>query len=214
MQAKLIIAFDQLNEADFLTRAGSIVASLTPNPNFPEPWLPQIPTLAVFTTAKVDYETAYHAALTKDINKVALRESRRLTLTTIMKQLAPYFELISQGNLVKLGSTGYDLRHDSAHTSGVDPLTAPLDFQVSHGTLSGTLDLKVARLENAASYDVHLAELDPLIEANWKHVLSSNTATHMLLSNLIPGQTYWLRVRGIGTNGNGAWTDPVHIIVV
>ena len=203
MQAKLTITFDHLNESDFLAKSGTIVSAVTTNINFPEPWLPQIASLTVFTTAYKDYETAYHGALSKDVAKVALRQARRLSLTNMLKQLAGYFELVAQGSIAKLQTTGFDLRRET-HTGGVEPLPAPADFQV----------ISVAHLDGAGSYEVQLAELDPLIEANWKHILSSTSARHIQLSNLVQKNSYWVRVRGIGSNGAGVWTDPLHIVAL
>ncbi len=111
-------------------------------------------------------------------------------------------------------TTGYGLRRDNTPNSGINPLPAPADFQVSHGVLSGTLDIKVSLLTGAVSYEVQLSQLDLLIEKNWSHAASSKTATHIQLTNLIPAQAYWIRVRALGTNGNGVWTGPIHIIVV
>ena len=214
MQAKLIVAFDRLPEVGFLEKSGTIVAAITTNANYSEPWLPQVPTLAQLTAAHNDYVTAYHDALNKDIVKVALRDSHRLVLSDMLKTLAPYYELIAQGSIPKLETTGYDLRRETTPNSGVDPLSAPSNFQVAHGALPGTLDIKVTRLEGAASYEVQLTQLDPLIEANWAHALSSKTATQMQLLNLTRAHAYWVRVRAIGTNGPGVWTDPINIIVV
>jgi len=213
MQAKLNYAFDRLPEVVFLEKSGTIVAAITTNPNYAEPWIPQVPTLAQLTAAHNDYVTAYHDALSKDIIKVNLRGSHRLVLSDMLKTLAPYFELVAQGSIPKLETTGYDLRRDTTPTSGVNPLPVPVDFQVAHGALPGTLDIKVTRLEGAASYEVQLTQLDPLVDANWMHVLSSKTATQMQLLNLIRAHAYWVRVRAIGTNGVGVWTDPINIIV-
>ncbi len=41
----------------------------------------------------------------------------------------------------------------------------------------------------------------------------SATGTHILLEGLTPAQTYWFRVRAIGSGGKGVWTDPVSVIV-
>lgn len=213
MQAKLNYAFDRLPEVGFLEKSGTIVAAITTNPNYAEPWIPQVPTLAQLTAAHNDYVTAYHDALSKDIIKVSLRDSHRLVLSDMLKTLAPYFELVAQGSIPKLETTGYDLRRDTTPNSGVNPLPAPADFQVAHGAHPGTLDIKVTRLEGAASYEVQLTQLDPLVDANWTHVLSSKTATQMQLLNLIRAHAYWVRVRAIGTNGVGVWTDPINIIV-
>ncbi len=61
---------------------------------------------------------------------------------------------------------------------------------------------------------MQITTLDPIVEENWKHALWSTAATHIHLTDLIPEQSYWLRIRGIGTNGVGQWSDPVHKIVV
>ena len=98
-------------------------------------------------------------------------------------------------------------------TSGNSPLPAPTDFKVAHGAKSGTLNVHVARLPGAGSYEVHTAQGDPALESSWQHAVSSVTATHILIEGLIPGQNYWLRVRGISSYGGGVWTDPVSMIV-
>ena len=121
--------------------------------------------------------------------------------------------MVAQGDLSILATTGYDLRRDIVRTGGVDPLPAPSGFQVSHGVLTGTLNAQVTRLAGAGSYEVQSTQGDPGIEANWQHLLSSKNASHILLSGLTPGQTYWFRVRAVGNHGDGVWTDPLCIIV-
>lgn len=212
MQPKLIVTFDRLSEADFLVKAGFIIASLTQNANYPEPWATQAPSLAQLNDALNAYRNAYHASLTRDTLKIAQRDTARQTLTNLFKRLAPYLELVAQGNVTILASTGYDLRHDIVR-GGNGPLPAPADFRVVHGAISGTLNLRAAKLSGAGNYEVQIAQGDPTIEANWKHALSSMTCSHILLEGLIPAQTYWLRIRGIG-KGAGAWSDPINIIVV
>ena len=213
MQPKLIITFEHLNEADFLVKTGVINAALTGNPLYPVPWIAQVPSLETLNAAYSAYQDAYHAALTKDTLKIVLRDTLRAELTVLLKQLAPYLEVIAQGDLSILATTGYDLRRDIVHTGSIDPLPAPIGFQVTHGVLTGTLNVQVTRLVGAGSYEVQSTQGDPSIEANWQHVLSSKNASHILLSDLTPGQTYWLRVRAVGNHGDGAWTDPLSIIV-
>ena len=54
-------------------------------------------------------------------------------------------------------------------------LLAPADFRVTHGQINGTLNVHVARLPSAGSYEVG----DPTIESNWQHALSSMTGTKL-----------------------------------
>ena len=214
MQAKLIVTFDRLSAPDFLVKSGSIVNSMTGNSHYQEPWIGQGLTLDLLTAAYGNFQDAYHASLTKDTLKIAQRDVARIALTDLIKRLAMYLELISIGDTAMLATTGYDLRHDIVRNNSNDLLPAPADFRVTHGQLSGSLNVQVARLANAGSYEIHVAKDDPKIESNWQHAISSVTSTHIVITGLIPGQTYWLRVRGIDSNGGGVWSEPISIIVV
>jgi hypothetical protein len=214
MQAKLIISFQRLSEADFQAKAGHIVASLTGNSHYPEPWPAQVPSLSRLNDALNAYREAYHASLTHDTVKIKQRNDARQTLIDLLGQLAPYLEMIAQGDTNILASTGYDLRRDIQRGQNSGILHAPTGLRVVHGQHSGTLEIRVDRLTGAGSYEVQTAQTDPTVEANWKHALTSTTSTHILLESLTPAQTYWVRVRGIGSGGNGVWTEAVSVIVV
>ena len=213
MQAKLITTFDHLNESDFLAKAGTIVTNLTANPNYPEPWALQVATLAKLTTSYSAYLDNYHAALSHDRLKIALRNSARLALTEQLKSLIPYLEMVAQGDTHILATTVSDLRKDLVRGGSADILAAPDAFRVGHGAKSGSFDIHIAKLLGAGSYEVQITESDPAIEGNWRHALTSLTAAHILLEDLTPGKAYWVRVRGIGTAGAGVWTEPVNLIV-
>lgn len=214
MQAKLIISFQRLNEADFQAKAGHIIASLTGNPYYPEPWPEQVPTLKRLNEALNAYREAYHASLTHDTVKIKQRNDARQALTELFVQLAPYLEMLAQGDTDILASTGYDLRKEPQRGQNSGILPAPSGLRVVHGPLSGSLEVRIDRLPGAGSYEVQTTQGDPMLEANWKHALTSTTSTHIGLENLNPGQTYWVRVRGVGSGGNGVWTEAVSVIVV
>jgi len=214
MQAKLIVTFGRLSASDFLVKSGTIVTSMTGNSHYSEPWAGQGLSLDQLKIVYEDYQDAYHASLTHDSNNIALRDVTRQTLSDLLKRLALYLELMSEGNTAMLATTGFDLRHDSVHNNSSELLSAPSDFKVTHGQLSGCLNLQVARLLGAGSYEVHITQSDPKIESNWQHTLSSVTCTHISITGLTPGQIYWLRVRGINSNGGGVWSDPISIMVL
>jgi len=98
-------------------------------------------------------------------------------------------ELVAQGDTAILATTGYGLRNDIVHNQGGDPLPAPDNFQVTQGTISGTLDVHVGKLFGAGAYDVQINLGDPKIESNW------------------------LRIRGVNGNGLGAWSNLLSIFV-
>ena len=74
--------------------------------------------------------------------------------------------------------------------------------------------LHVARVAGAKLYEVQIAQGDPSLEENWKPATTSATGSHILLEGLIPAQTYWFRVRAMGSGGPGLRTDPISLIVV
>jgi|APCry1669188910_1035180.scaffolds.fasta_scaffold09731_4 hypothetical protein len=213
MQAKLIVSFDRLSEVEYLAKAEFILASLTENPNYPEPWAAQVPTLQQLQAAFNDHQTAYFGSLSKDTQKVVLRNSTREILTALLKQLVHYLELVAQGDTAILATTGYDLRNDVVHNQGSDPLPAPDNFQITQGAISGTLDVHVSKLAGAGAYDVQTNQGDPKLESNWLHAITSTSGVNILLEGLIPGQAYWLRIRGVNGNGLGAWSNLLSIFV-
>ena len=213
MQAKLILTFERLSEADLQAKAGTIISSLTDNTHFPEPWLPQLPTLAQISAAYDTYLDAYHAGLSGDNSKIALRNNARAVLTDYFKKIAPYLEIVAQDNAIILASSGYNLRSDSVHSSSTDPLPAPSNMQVTHGIKKGSLNIRATPLQGAGSYELQTTQLDPSIEGNWEHQLTSLNCTHIVLEGLIPTKIYWLRLRGISRLGAGVWTEPVSIII-
>ena len=214
MQAKLIVTFDRLSAADFLAKSGSIVNAMTGNRHYQEPWAGQGLTLDNLKAIYAAFEEAYYASLTHDTLKIAQRDATRQTLTDLLKRLALYLELMSEGDTAQLATTGYDLRHDSVHNNSSELLPAPSDFKVTHGQLTGSINIQVTRLSGAGSYEIQITQGDPKIESNWQHALSSVTSTHILITDLNPGQIYWFRVRGIDSNGGGVWSDPMSIMVI
>ena len=61
---------------------------------------------------------------------------------------------------------------------------------------------------------VQITQDDPSLEENRKPATTSTTGSHILLEGLTPAQTYWFRVRAMGSGGPGLWADPVSLIVV
>ncbi len=213
MQNKLILNFDRLNEADLLAKTGVIISALSNNPHFPEPWLPQLATLAQISAAYDAYLDAYHAALSGDKSKIILRNNARAILTDYIKKLAPYLEIIALDDIVILASSGYSIRNDSTHINDNDPLPAPSNVKVTHGLKKGSINIRATPIQGAGSYEIQTAQIDPTIEINWQHRQTSLTCSHIILEGLTPTHIYWLRIRGVSRLGAGAWSEPVMIII-
>jgi hypothetical protein len=98
MQAKLIVTFDRLSAPDFLAKSGSIVTSMNGNSHYQEPWTGQGLTLDNLKATYEVFQDTYHANLTHDPLKIAHWDATRKTLTDLLKRLALYLELMSEGD--------------------------------------------------------------------------------------------------------------------
>lgn len=214
MQAKLKITFERLGEEDFLSKAELINNSLASNLNFPPPWpTPQLSNPAALTTLFTGYQAAYNAAATHDDIKMAARKTARTALTTYLKKLAPYLEVIANGDLGKLLSSGYSLRKDTAHTGGNVPPPAPENFMVERGS-GGQLIAKARKLKNVDAYEVQINVGDPNLESGWHPLSVQTSCVKIKINGLTPMTTVWVRLRGVNSDGPGAWTPPASAVVL
>ena len=214
MRARISLSFNHIKDAELLLKANTIVSAMTDNPNFPEPWPPQVPLLAIIREAVVRFQTAVQDALTRDTTKIIIREAEKKRLQGLLQQLVPYVEMIAQGDINVLLSSGFDLCRENTHTGSTRvSLDAPTDFHVKRSTKEGELIAHVAKLHGASSYELQLAEGDPTVEENWHQNDIFTQSSKMVISGLTPGHRVSVRVRGINAAGAGAWSDIVTLIV-
>ncbi|MCG3149864.1 MAG: hypothetical protein PCFJNLEI_03329 [Verrucomicrobiae bacterium] len=216
---KLIITFDRLSLPNFLTQSQRIENALTSEPAltlFPEPWPAMFPSRANLTAAFTAFETAYDAE-NGDKHAIAIRDGERKKLTRILKRLAPYLESVAEaaGDPAMLETTGYSLRQPIVHgvPTESDTLPAPL-LTVRRGTLSGVVVGRVKRQPGATAWNGEYASGDPNEPANWKNGILSTKASQIIFPGLTPGTMYYFRVRAVGKDGYGAWSDVANLMAV
>ncbi|MEI6082892.1 MAG: fibronectin type III domain-containing protein [Verrucomicrobiota bacterium] len=216
---KLIITFDRLSLPKFLTQSQRIENSLTSAPAltlFPDPWPITFPSRADLTAGFTAFENAYDAE-NGDKHAIAVRNGKRTDLTLILKRLAPYLESVAEaaGDPSMLETTGYDLRQPIVHgvPTESDTLPSPL-LTVKRGTLSGVVVGRVKREPGATAWNGEYASGDPNVPANWKNGILSTKASQIIFPNLTPGTMYYFRVRAVGKDGYGAWSDVANLMAV
>jgi hypothetical protein len=214
MLPKLIIAFERLNESEFLAKSARILKSIGGNSHFPEPWPSKVPAEAQLAKSFYAYQTAYSSAIAGNTSQIVIRDSARGQLTELLKKLAPFLELMADGDVSILQSTGYDLRKPPVRTNGVETLAAPEGFNLSHCNRSGMLIARIKKLTGARSYQAQITEGDPTVAANWKEAGTFPNSSRMELGGLTPGRLYSVRLCGIGSKGAGAWSSAVSIIAL
>lgn len=211
----LILPSSSLGHSAYVGEVSHIVACLKITPHFPEPWAAGLGLSKLIGLFDL-YENAYQAALNRDLIKIDERNTARENLNTELKKVALYLELVADGDIAKLKSTGFALRQEpTPHRTSGEPLPAPSDLRVTHGVLSGTLDVHIAKLADATFYTVQISTaVDPTDESSWRQATLSTTSQHILLEGLTPLQPLWVRVCGNASDGPGLWTAPVRIVVL
>jgi hypothetical protein len=210
---QLMMNFRSLNPSVLLTQAQQVIASMTGNANFPEPYTAPAPSLAQLTTDLNNLQSAVTAVSVRDLSRIQERDAAFATLATDMLRLTRYVELVSDEDLVKLQSSGFMLRARAPRRTVFDTLPAPSQLMLTKGGLSGQIMVKASRLSGAGSYEVQLAAADPTTEASWNPAGTFKNCSRILLQGLTPGKTYSVRLRGIGTGGPGTWSSAASLMV-
>ena len=210
--ATLNTSFSRLNAAQTIALADLVIPKLAPAAPTPPP----VPNLAakvtLLTTARNNAKTAndvYESARTALGSLRSARNAKLDLLRVEHKVVISAIEAEAREDAVMLGATGYPLASTTA-VSSVLPSQVH-NLALTAGDLDGSVDVSFDPEVNSKTYEVQVSLVDPL-SGPWT-TLQHPTISSTTLSGLTSGQRIWVRVRGIGTKGAGAWSDPATKIV-
>lgn len=63
-------------------------------------------------------------------------------------------------------------------------------------------------------YEVWCCDGDPMVESNWRHLVTSSKASGIAIEGLTPGKLYYFRIRAISASGPGDWSSFVSMIAI
>jgi len=153
-------------------------------------------------------QTAFEEAKSHDSGKVALQGQAKTALRKLLIKIAKLVEVISDGDMDMLRSSGLPLAKDKpAKPKNVNPLPAPV-FVLTHGTLSSTMYFSAKHVPGAASYVVHITDGDPSVAENYKIFGVFARCTNILIPGLTAGQKYSIIGQCVGLNGMGVMSAP------
>ncbi|MFT5471462.1 MAG: hypothetical protein ACI8UO_006596, partial [Verrucomicrobiales bacterium] len=112
-----------------------------------------------------------------------------------------------KGDEAKILSAGMDVRD----TGGPVQMTQVTGLDAGFGDDAGEVDLNWDPIRGSKSYEVQRSP-DLVTAESWTHGAVS-TKSKATLNGLPTGTRCWFRVRAVGANGNGAWSDPATKIV-
>ena len=201
---RLILDYSKLNEAGLNTKALAIIAALTGNLNFPT----TTPSLVDFTALQTAYSEALTKAANGDRSLIAIKNQAKADLLAGMRALALDIDSLSNGNLVMLASSGFDLA--SAGDSSLT-ITNPTDFKILDGMNSGELKFTCKRVPNAIGYIFEHTDEVPAETTNWK--IQPSSTREFTIRGLRSGIRVYGRIKAIGRRGQEANSDILSRIV-
>ena len=204
MKSKALINFSQLNDGSFESKTHTIISNLTGNASYPTP----DPTLAVVTAAADAYTAALVKAGSGNRSDVADKNAKREELTLLLRNLADYVNFCAKGDRSILLTSGYDITRDPQPTI----ITKPENPEVTNGSNSGQLQVRVKSVKGAKAYMFEYTTDDTMAAQSW-YSTTSSAAKH-LFDNLTPGQKYYCRVGAVGPYGQLVYSDAIARIVI
>jgi len=204
MANKLNRGFSQLRDTELDNKAQTIITALTGNATFPTP----SPTLATVTTALTDFQNAL-AMPERTAARDAQVAATRVGLETLLQTLAASLELTPNVTDAQLATTGFDLRKPTSHTS--EPVTAPGNVRLKSTGTSGEVQVLCDSVPRAKSYQLQYTQ--DTNAGPWSDGGTFGNTRGLMLQGLTRAKDYWVRVRAIGPDGPGAWSDPATILV-
>jgi hypothetical protein len=193
------------SDAMLATDVGSILNKLAGNQNFPSP----TPALNVVSTALNAFTVALAAAVEGGLSFTLAKNARRAELVALVRTLATYVQLASQGDMTKLLSSGFPVQKSGR--TPVGPLPAPAAPRIAQGTLTGSLNAATSPVRGAVSYNWSVA-LQSAPDVDVQSAITS--AARTTFSGLTPGQVYLVCLTAVGAAGPSDWSDYGTLMVI
>ena len=200
-----------LSNPEVIPKIAALLAALAKDPSLYRMVTAITPSLEELTEIHETHQTVYNASGSGDPEILRQLQAARKRMDY---KYGIFFSLLKHAAVenpdlpAKLGVSQSKPKKVAAQ------MTSPLNPRARHMETSGKMLLKVDPVKGAKSYDISICQGDPSIEANWKHCGVGTKASRLLVEGLVPGTTYWFRVRAIGSKGPGPWSQFVCIMAL
>ncbi len=193
---RVSLSFRRESESQLASTILRIHDRLLGNSHFPSPPVP----LADLDSARTTYVDAIIAAKDRGRALIAARAKQRQVVIRLLRELAAYVQFTAKGDISKIYTSGFDV---ASRNTTPTQLPKPVLLRTTN-VASTQLGLKVKPIKNARMYEVWIHTGDE----NWRPWQLFQNTRRMILKNLTPGTTYWIRLRALGgSTGYSDWTD-------
>lgn len=181
-------------------KVGTIIELMTGNPSFPTP----APTLEQVSTALAEFTSAMDKTAIGGPPQTVIKNQKRDALVALLKTLAEYVQLASNGDEGVILSSGYSV---NKRPTPIGPLQKATGFTVMPGTNHGSVELSCNVIKGANSYIFEYTPTPILDESIWIKEIS--TKHKLQLEHLKRGVEFAFRVAGAGADPSRNWSEPV-----
>jgi hypothetical protein len=200
---KLNSGFSKLADDEFDNKAQAIYSALLSNTNFPTP----TPTSGDLKALIVAYQNAL--AMPPGQPRDAQVAATRTELSTALDKLARNLELTPNVTEAMLATSGFDLSKVPSFSG--EPVAAPGNVRLKQTGVSGVVQVMCDAVPRASAYEMQYTQ-DPNA-GPWIDGGTFASTRGIGITGLTRSKDYWARVRAVGTNGPGPWSDPATILV-
>jgi len=206
--AKVITGASRMPLAVLWPTTANVIVKMTGNAGFTTP-NPPLATLQTLLTDSQSKSALYDTAVTNASQALAVRDLARQALANALDSEGAYVQNQSGGDEVQILSTGFTVR---AHGTPVGPMAQVQNLSVTEGDGPGMVDAHWDPTAGASSSEVASCPgPDPAAGVYTSAALV--TASSTTLTGLTSGTRVWIKVRAIGSQGPGPWSDPATKIV-
>lgn len=191
------------SDADLLTAATAVKNAMTTN-------AAEFPNSAATVTALGNAITAFTASLQAAVDgKVAqqalvdTKDADRATVEDAMRTLAGQVNEVAQGDINVIHDAGMQGSNEAAPIN----MTQVLNLRLAPSDHEGELLAAWDSVRGARFYEVQISTDTSSPPANWQDKTNTTKAKCRLNDTLVSGQKVWTRVRAVGANDTGAWSD-------
>lgn len=206
---KLLTGFEKYTIVAMVRRATSIKDGLTEASWCNDPWPAPFPSKANVIASISDFLTKASAAEDGGKDRIAARDAARVVMEGFLTSAAPYLQALAAGDVEKLEQTGYELSKERGPASSELP-GQPQNVRLKHGDVGGSFNMSCKADKLAMSYEAQLGT-DPNSEASFTIQVISGGCRKIVIPGVTPGTVYYGRLRAIGRNGMGPWSDVAQL---
>ena len=199
---KVKLELQRLNDTGVGTLGTTVKNSMTTNAaEFPA----SAGSVTALGTALTAFGTARQAAEDGKVAQQALvdaKDAARATVEDCLRTLAGQVNEVAKGD----ANVIHDAGMPASSEGGPVLMTQVLNLSVTGGDEIGQLDLQWDPVAGARIYKVQVSSDTVSPPANWIEKATS-TKSKCSLTGLVSASKVWVRVKAVGANDEGAWSD-------